>query len=95
MPEVRVHGFAAVQLPEEAPPFQYRNLGSLAYIGGDAAVIDPAVQGSRIGWLRGWLMGFAWKGAEVFMQNSYKNMWLVSRDLMKTKVRTQLSKQAH
>lgn len=27
-------------IPDEAKPFRYRHLGSLAYIGGDAAVAD-------------------------------------------------------
>ena len=35
---------------------------------------------------RGWLMGLLWKSAEVFMQISYKNMWLVSRDFLRTKI---------
>ena len=42
--------------------------------------------GANVGQFKGWLMGFAWKGAEIFMQISVKNMYLVSRDLIKTKV---------
>ena len=48
--------------------------------------MDPAYKDSPVGFIRGWLMGFAWKGAETFMQISVKNMYLVSRDLVKTKV---------
>ena len=54
--------------------------------GHDKAVIDPAQANSRIGLIRGWIMGFAWKGAETFMQISVRNMYLVSRDLIKSKV---------
>ena len=72
--------------PQDADPFKYVHLGSLAYIGADKAVMDPAYKDSPVGALRGWLMGFAWKGLETFMQISVKNMYLVSRDLVKTKV---------
>ena len=40
----------------------------------------------QIGGLKGYLLGFAWKGAETFMQISVKNMYLVSRDLVKSKI---------
>ena len=70
----------------DAKPFHYVHLGSLAYIGADKAVMDPAYKDGRVGALKGWLMGFAWKGAETFMQISVKNMYLVSRDMIKTKV---------
>ena len=69
-----------------ANPFNYVHLGSLAYIGADKAVMDPAYKDGQVGALKGWLMGFAWKGVETFMQISVKNMYLVSRDLIKTKV---------
>ena len=51
--------------------------------GADRAVMDA---GANVGQFKGWLMGFAWKGAETFMQISVKNMYLVSRDLIKTKL---------
>jgi NADH:ubiquinone reductase (non-electrogenic) len=74
------------ELPENAQPFKYRHMGSLAYIGADKAVFDSPYKDSRVGALKGWLMGWAWKGAETFMQISLKNMYLVSRDLIKTKI---------
>ena len=43
------------------PSFQYRHMGSFAYIGGDKAVLDPAYKNGNVGPLKGWLMGFAWK----------------------------------
>lgn len=49
-------------------------------------MIDPASSDSRLGLIRGWIMGFAWKGAETFMQISVRNMYLVSRDLIKSKI---------
>ncbi|KAK9843346.1 hypothetical protein WJX74_010709 [Apatococcus lobatus] len=70
-------------IPDAASPFEYVHLGELAYIGADRAVMDA---GANVGQFKGWLMGFAWKGAETFMQISVKNMYLVSRDLIKTKV---------
>lgn len=73
-------------IPNTASPFNYVHLGSLAYIGADKAVMDPAYKDGPVGALKGWLMGFAWKGVETFMQISVKNMYLVSRDLVKTKV---------
>lgn len=57
--------------------------GSGMVPGADRAVMDA---GANVGQFKGWLMGFAWKGAETFMQISVKNMYLVSRDLIKTKV---------
>lgn len=78
--------WALAGLPLDASPFKYVHLGSLAYIGADKAVMDPAHKDSPVGAIKGWLMGFAWKGAETFMQISVKNMYLVSRDLVKTKV---------
>ena len=39
-------------VPEDAPPFKYKGLGSLAYIGHGAAVIDPAKSGSVLGYIR-------------------------------------------
>ncbi|KAL3145311.1 hypothetical protein ABBQ38_001571 [Trebouxia sp. C0009 RCD-2024] len=80
------NGPTVTGLPLDASPFKYKHLGSLAYIGADKAVMDPAHKDSPVGAIRGWLMGFAWKGAETFMQISVKNMYLVSRDLVKTKV---------
>lgn len=74
------------EIPENAAGFDYKNLGTLAYIGHDRAVIDPTPSTSLLRYVRGWLMGLGWKSAEVFMQISYKNMWLVSRDFMKAKL---------
>lgn len=78
--------FASAAISPNANPFNYVHLGSLAYIGADKAVMDPAYKDGKVGALKGWLMGFAWKGVETFMQISVKNMYLVSRDMIKTKV---------
>lgn len=79
-------GVIANGIPASVEPFKYTHLGSLAYIGGDKAVIDPAHKDSPLGSMRGWMMGFAWKGAETFMQISVRNMYMVSRDLIKSKI---------
>ena len=76
-------------MPADAQGFLYNHLGSLAYIGADRGVVDlgrPMDFGNEIGPFRGWLMGFAWKSFETFKQTSFKNMYLVSRDLLKTKI---------
>eukprot|EP00891_Asterochloris_glomerata_P001208 jgi/Astpho2/1208/Aster-08175 len=72
--------------PPDVPSFKYRHMGSFAYIGGDKAVLDPAYKNGNVGPLKGWLMGFAWKGAEVFMQISVRNQLMVARDLVRTKI---------
>lgn len=64
--------FAVV--PEGAPEFEYKPLGTIAYIGHDKAVLDPGPSAPFLRYIRGWLMGLGWKSAEVFMQISYKNM---------------------
>ncbi|CAL8462201.1 g1732 [Coccomyxa elongata] len=73
-------------VPEDAPEFEYKPLGTIAYIGHDKAVLDPGPSAPFLRYIRGWLMGLGWKSAEVFMQISYKNMWLVSRDFLKAKI---------
>ena len=61
-------------MPEDAPEFEYKPLGTIAYIGHDKAVLDPGPSAPFLRYIRGWLMGLGWKSAEVFMQISYKNM---------------------
>ena len=61
-------------VPEDAPEFEYKPLGTIAYIGHDKAVLDPGPSAPFLRYIRGWLMGLGWKSAEVFMQISYKNM---------------------
>lgn len=50
-----------VDLPADAPNFQYNHLGSLAYIGADRGVWDVGrkmpIEYGEIGPVRGWLMG--------------------------------------
>ncbi len=67
-------------MPDDAPAFKYKHLGSFAYVGADKAVMEVAVTGEKPGVLTGWLMGWAWKGIESWMQISLKNKYLVSRD---------------
>ena len=73
-------------LPEDAPEFQYNNKGSLAYIGGDKAVLDPGEALSFLKYVKGWFMGFGWKSAEIAMQASFKNQLSVMYDFVKTKL---------
>lgn len=67
-------------MPDDTPAFKYKHLGSFAYVGADKAVMEVAVSGEKPGVLTGWLMGWAWKGIESWMQISLKNKYLVSRD---------------
>jgi len=77
-------------LPGDASGFVYNHMGSLAYIGADKGVIDwgssKPINYGEIGAIRGWLMGLTWKSFETFRQNSARNMYLVSRDWVKTKI---------
>ncbi len=77
---------ALAGLPEDAPEFVYNNKGSLAYIGGDKAVIDPGEAMNFLKYIKGWFMGFGWKSAEIAMQASLKNQLAVMYDFMKTKM---------
>lgn len=56
-------------MPEDAPAFKYKHLGSFAYVGADKAVMEVAVSGEKPGVLTGWLMGWAWKGIESWNAN--------------------------
>lgn len=73
-------------VPANTEPFKYKHMGTLAYIGNDKAVMDPSNMNGWMGPLQGLLIGWAWKGSETWMQISTKNMYLVSRDLLKAKI---------
>ena len=71
-----------VEVPAETKPFEYFHRGSLAYIGGDRAVMDVPI----IGPVMGVLAGLAWKGFETFSQISFRNQVLVATDWARTKM---------
>eukprot|EP00884_Botryococcus_braunii_P003709 jgi/Botrbrau1/13339/Bobra.0334s0015.1 len=73
-------------LPADAPPFRYKHLGAFAYVGSDAAVLEtPSDEHKKNIWT-GWTTGLLWKSSETWMQFSWKNKYLVSRDWLKSKV---------
>ena len=69
-------------LAEETKPFEYFHKGSLAYVGGDRAVMDVPV----VGPIMGLFAGYAWRGFETFSQISLRNQVLVTMDWARTKV---------
>lgn len=62
--------------------FEYFHKGSLAYVGGDRAVMDVPL----IGPIMGLFAGYAWRGFETFSQISFRNQCLVTLDWARTKV---------
>ena len=62
--------------------FAFQSKGSLAYIGGDEALVDIA----GVGKLRGVGAGLAWKGFETLSQVSLRNQALVAFDWLRAKV---------
>lgn len=71
-----------MEVPEGVKPFRYGHKGSLAYVGGDRAVMDLPV----IGPIKGFAAGLLWKGFETYSQFSVRNLVLVSIDWLRTKV---------
>jgi len=71
-----------LQLPEKAQPFKYFHKGSLAYVGGDQAVMDIP----KVGPILGREAGVMWKGYETFAQISLRNQLLVANDWIRTKL---------
>lgn len=69
-------------IPEKVTPFRYFHKGSLAYVGGDRAVMDVPTMGPIFGTGAGLL----WKGYETFAQISLRNQLLVFNDWIRTKV---------
>jgi NADH:ubiquinone reductase (non-electrogenic) len=57
------------QLPAGGQPFKYFHKGSLAYVGGDRAVMDVP----KLGPILGQGAGLLWKGYETFAQISLRN----------------------
>lgn len=49
------------------------------------AVMDLPFSGP-FGVLKGWLVGWAWRGMETFMQISLRNQWLVANDWVRVKM---------
>ncbi|KAI7836386.1 hypothetical protein COHA_009749 [Chlorella ohadii] len=69
-------------LDELAPPFRYSHKGSMAYVGGDRAVMDVP----KVGPLMGITAGLVWRGFETWSQISFRNRILVANDWARTKV---------
>ncbi|PRW59414.1 type-II calcium-dependent NADH dehydrogenase isoform A [Chlorella sorokiniana] len=69
-------------LDELAPPFQYFHKGSMAYVGGDRAVMDVP----KVGPLMGITAGLVWRGFETWSQISFRNQILVANDWARTKI---------
>ena len=69
-------------LPKDAKPFRYNHRGSLAYVGGDKAVMDIP----RFGPLKGYGAGVLWRGFETFRQISFRNQCLVASDWIKRRI---------
>lgn len=69
-------------LPEKTGPFKYFHKGSLAYVGGDQAVMDIP----KVGPIFGREAGVMWKGYETFAQISLRNQLLVANDWVRTKL---------
>ncbi|KAK9866248.1 hypothetical protein WJX84_006230 [Apatococcus fuscideae] len=68
-------------LPKDAKAFKYSHKGSLAYVGKDRAVMDvPGVSP-----LTGYGAGLLWRGFETYSQISFRNLFLVSVDWVRTK----------
>ena len=70
------------EVPEGAVPFRYGHKGSLAYIGGDKAVMDVP----NLGPIKGLAAGLLWRGFETYSQFSIRNILLVSMDWVRTKI---------
>ncbi|KAL4428590.1 hypothetical protein ABPG77_008902 [Micractinium sp. CCAP 211/92] len=70
------------ELPKLAPKFQYSHKGSMAYVGGDRAVMDVP----KVGPLMGLAAGLVWRGFETWSQISFRNRILVANDWARTKV---------
>lgn len=72
-------------LPGDAPVFSYLHMGSLAYVGADAAVMKLPFGGPH-GVIKGLMMGFLWRGMETFMQISLRQQIAVGFDFIRTRV---------
>ncbi|ORZ40773.1 hypothetical protein BCR44DRAFT_123716 [Catenaria anguillulae PL171] len=71
-----------VQLESARPGFDYKHLGSLAYIGGDAAVADFGSGRSMSGVVAAWL----WRGAHLGEQVGFRTRMMLAADWFKHKV---------
>jgi NADH:ubiquinone reductase (non-electrogenic) len=68
------------QLPPSVQSFEYKHLGSAAYVGQDRAVMDVPFVGA----LYGPGVGLLWKSFETFSQISMRNKVLVAIDWLRT-----------
>lgn len=69
-------------LNPDTKSFEYFHKGSLAYVGGDRAVMDVPL----VGPIMGLFAGYAWRGFETFSQISFRNQCLVTIDWARTKI---------
>ncbi|OQS07460.1 nucleotide-binding domain-containing protein [Thraustotheca clavata] len=67
---------------ENAAPFKWNNLGSMAFIGGHEAV--AAFPGALV--VQGYLMGLMWRGFETMKQQSYRSLAAVAMDNIRTTI---------
>lgn len=71
-----------LEVADRQEPFKYHHKGSLAYVGGDKAVMDIP----KVGPILGREAGLLWKGYETFAQISLRNQLLVFNDWVRTKM---------
>jgi len=80
--EASVTGSGGDEIASTVRPFEYNHKGSLAYIGGDEAVMDVPVVGA----LTGRAAGLGWKGFETLSQISPRSQALVATDWLRSKI---------
>ncbi|OQR92795.1 nucleotide-binding domain-containing protein [Achlya hypogyna] len=68
--------------PTRAAPFEWNNLGSMAFIGEHEAV--ASIPGAGV--LQGYLMGLMWRGFETMKQQSYRSHFAVATDNIRTAI---------
>jgi NADH:ubiquinone reductase (non-electrogenic) len=69
-------------LPTSFPPFDYKHVGSAAYVSSDRAVLDLPI----FGVLYGPGAGILWKSFETYSQISLRNKVLVAIDWLRTQI---------
>ncbi|KAI3439031.1 hypothetical protein D9Q98_001441 [Chlorella vulgaris] len=70
------------EVSKVAPSFKYSHKGSMAYVGGNRAVMDVP----NVGPLMGLTAGLVWRGFETWSQISFRNQILVATDWVRTKL---------
>ncbi|EQC31328.1 hypothetical protein SDRG_10930 [Saprolegnia diclina VS20] len=70
------------QNPTSAAPFEWANLGSMAFIGENEAV--ASMPGAGV--VQGFAMGLLWRGFETMKQQSYRSLMAVASDQIRTSI---------